>query len=444
MLGARTLRGSLAGASYLIELPARWNGVLLLYSHGGGGLVANPPPENTIDPATGGYLLQHGFALAGSSYRSSGWFIEDALADDLALLDEFERVVGHPTRTIAWGVSLGSMVTIGLAERHPERIDGALAMCGVVADAVPFWNQNLDAAFAFKILFAQSDPQIRITGADPSAAAGDRVRSLIATAKNTAAGRARTALVAALREIPTSAFLSAGTSRLPVPTGVNLADARASLLADLVADTLGSYLENHAAVEQRAGGNPSSNVGVDYARLLAVSPDYAEVKDLYAMAAASLDDDVARLNSASRIAPDAKALTYLARYLTFSGDLRIPAVTLQTRADESTPAQLAIEYGDKVRAAGRSNWLLQLFVDRSAHCNFTTAEVVVALETLLARIDTGRWMGDDLATLNARSATFETRYWTPTRVVGGPPPRSYPSFVEFHSIGLLRHASGQG
>src|SRR5215510_496146 len=199
---SRTLTGSLQGASYIVQVPGSWNSVLLLYNHGGGALTPNAAAENTIDPITSAYLLEHGYALAGSSFRSSGWFIEDALADDLALLGEFRRLVGRPTRTIAWGVSLGSMVTLGLAERDPDRIDGAMALCGIVADAVPFWNQNLDAAVAFKILFAENDPQIEITASRPSAGAGERARSLLEMAKATAMGRARTALVTVLREIP--------------------------------------------------------------------------------------------------------------------------------------------------------------------------------------------------------------------------------------------------
>ncbi len=443
----RTLTGSLAGASYLIEVPASWNGVLLLYSHGGGALVQNPPAENTIDTITAGYLLDHGYALAGSSFSSSGWFVEDALADDLALLDEFRRLIGRPVRTIAWGVSLGSMVTLGLAERNPDRIDGALAMCGVVADAVLFWNQNLDAAFAFKVLFAENDPQIEITGSTPSAARGDYARSLLIAAKASAIGRARTALVGALREIPVKGFLATagpGGGPLPLPSGVTLEEVRAASLADLVAGALDDYFLNHPALESRAGGNPSSNLGVDYGLLLAASPDYSELKSLYSQAGASLDDDVARLNHAQRIAADPSAVAYVSRFLTFTGNLRIPVMTLHTLADESTPAQLEDEYGATVRAAGRSAWLRQLFVNRGGHCNFTTAEIAVALGTLAERIKTGSWgKADNLATLNSWSAGFDARYWVPVRarVVGGPAPHSYPSFVAFDSIALLRHAA---
>src|SRR5215471_6140593 len=74
---ARELTGSINGASYLIRVPASWNGVLLLYSHGGGAFTPNPPAEDSTDPVTAQYLLQEGYALAGSSFRSSGWFVED-------------------------------------------------------------------------------------------------------------------------------------------------------------------------------------------------------------------------------------------------------------------------------------------------------------------------------------------------------------------------------
>lgn len=444
---SRTLTGSLQGASYIIQVPGSWNGVLLLYSHGGGALTPNAAAENTIDPVTSTYLLEHGFALAGSSFRSSGWFIEDALKDDLALLGEFRRLVGRPTRTIAWGVSLGSMVTLGLAEQNPDRLDGALAMCGVVADAVPFWNQNLDAAFAFKVLFAGNDPQIQVTGSDPSTAMGEEASSLLQAAKSSSAGRARTALVAALREVPVSGFLGRdGLGRALMPSGQSLEDLRAAQLADLVSMALGDYFLNHPALERRAGGNPSSNQGIDYGRLLAASPDFAELKILYQAAGLSLDDDVARLNRTARVSADPAAVAYASRFLTFTGRLRVPVLTLHTLGDESTPAQLEEAYLSEVRTAGRSAWLRQLFIDRGGHCNFTTAEIAVALEALRSRIGTGKWdRADDLAALNSQTAAFGAQYRAPirVRVVGVPAAQNSPSFVAFESIGLLRDAAGE-
>jgi pimeloyl-ACP methyl ester carboxylesterase len=150
-----TYTGTLAdGATWQIRVPADWNGTLLLYSHGYRAPGSPNPAQDVSDPVTGGWLLDHGFALAGSSYASTGWAIREALADQAAVLDAFEARVGRPRQAIAWGDSLGGMVTAGLVQRIPERLDGALPGCGVVAGAVATWNQALDAVFAFKVLLA--------------------------------------------------------------------------------------------------------------------------------------------------------------------------------------------------------------------------------------------------------------------------------------------------
>lgn len=56
------------GATFLIQVPSPWNGTLLLYSHGY--VIPGSPnsAQKVGDPATGGFLLAKGFALAGSSY----------------------------------------------------------------------------------------------------------------------------------------------------------------------------------------------------------------------------------------------------------------------------------------------------------------------------------------------------------------------------------------
>ncbi len=234
----------------------------------------------------------------------------------------------------------------------------------------------------------------------------------------------------------------------PLPSRQSLEDLRAAQLADLVSAALGDYFLNHPALERRAGGNPSSNQGIDYGRLLAASPDYAELKSLYQAAGLSLDNDVARLNRTPRVSADPAAVAYVSRFLTFTGGLRVPVLTLHTLADESTPVQLEEAYLSKVRRAGRSAWLRQLFVDRGVHCNFTTAEIAMALEVLRSRIATGKWgRADDLAALNSETAAFGAQYRAPIRVkvvgVRVPATPTSPSFVAIESIGLLRDAAGE-
>ena len=72
-------------ASYLIEVPANWNGTLFLYSHGYVVPGSANPTQDVGDPATRFFMLASGFALAGSSYATTGWAIQQALPDQIAV-----------------------------------------------------------------------------------------------------------------------------------------------------------------------------------------------------------------------------------------------------------------------------------------------------------------------------------------------------------------------
>lgn len=159
--GVTTQTGMLAdGATYIIEVPANWNGILFLYSHGYVAPGSKNPPQDIGDPLTQLFMLARGFALAGSSYATTGWAIEQALPDQIAVLDVFNKMVGRPKKTIALGHSLGGMITAGLIQRHPDRFDAAPPMCGVLSGGVATWNTALDSAFAFKRLLGSSQLQI--------------------------------------------------------------------------------------------------------------------------------------------------------------------------------------------------------------------------------------------------------------------------------------------
>src|SRR5246500_4487240 len=185
------------GATFLIEVPSPWNGTLLLYSHGYVVPGSSNPARDVGDPATGAFLLSNGFALAGSSYAHTGWAIQEALPDQIAVLDAFVSLVGPPSRTIAWGHSLGGIITAGLIQRFPDRFDAALPMCGVLAGGVATWNTALDVGFAFKTLLAFGSPLQVVNITDPIGNLG-LAESILASAQATPQGRARLALASAL------------------------------------------------------------------------------------------------------------------------------------------------------------------------------------------------------------------------------------------------------
>src|ERR1700676_4401046 len=99
-VGVTTHLGTLDdGATYLLEVPANWNGTLFLYSHGYVVPGSKNPAQDVGDPVTRFFMLSSGYALAGSSYATTGWPIHEALLDQIAVLDKFKKMVGHPKRT---------------------------------------------------------------------------------------------------------------------------------------------------------------------------------------------------------------------------------------------------------------------------------------------------------------------------------------------------------
>jgi hypothetical protein len=94
------------GGTWIADVPAQWNGTLLLYSHGFGPLTAADAP----DPATQAALLGRGYALAGSSYDPNGseWALDSAVRDQFGTLAAVEAGVlpGRPRQVLAFGTSM--------------------------------------------------------------------------------------------------------------------------------------------------------------------------------------------------------------------------------------------------------------------------------------------------------------------------------------------------
>src|SRR5205823_1894620 len=110
-------------------------------------------------------------------------------------------LVGRPQRVIAWGHSLGGMVTAALVQAYPDRFAGALPMCGVLAGGVASWNLALDGEFVLRTLLAPQSTVDLVHIADPArnrAAAS----SIVDFAQDSPQGRARLALAAAVTDAP--------------------------------------------------------------------------------------------------------------------------------------------------------------------------------------------------------------------------------------------------
>ena len=386
--------GSLRGARYLIEIPAGWNGVLLLYSHGYTVPGRTPLQTDAPNRAVADRLLARGYGLAGSSYSRQGWAVKQALTDQVALVDLVAHRHQGLRSTILWGSSMGGLVTVTLAEREPRRFAGALSMCGAVAGGVAEWNQRLDAAFALRTLLPSS-PAPALTGiADP---AGNLLlaRHRIAEAQGSPAGRARIALAGAIAELPGWGLPWAARAS----TAEEVEQAQyVSLQGDAA-----FFYARRAELEHRAGGDPSWNTGVEYRNLLLRSRTAPAVRELYARGGLSLDQDLNRLDRVPRIAAGPAAVSYLSSYASPAGTPRVPVLTMHDLGDGLVPAAEEQSYASAVAGTGRARLLRQLFVARSGHCTWTPAEQLVALDELMARIHDGRWPGWTAAQLNDRA-----------------------------------------
>jgi pimeloyl-ACP methyl ester carboxylesterase len=410
-----TLTGTLAdGATYLIEVPSPWNGTLLLYNHMYFPPGGPNPATDTPDPASRDFLLANGFALAGSSYANTGWAVQEALLDQMAVLDLFIAQFGTPTRTIAWGHSMGGAITAGLIQRHPDRFDGALPMCGVLSGSVAVWNQGLDSAFAFKTLFNFGGPLQVVHITDPTANLV-LAEQILAAANATPQGRARLALANALTNLPGWFDPSS-----PEPAAGDLAAQAENQFLWVQQVVYPFIFAFRAELEFRAGGNPSWNTGVDYRVQFAHSVNQEEVLALYAQAGLSLDDDLNTLNNAARIAADPDAVDYLQQNIIFDGNIHVPVLAMQTEGDGLVVNQAMDAYRHTVDQSGNQDFLREVFVHRAGHCTFTPAETVAALGNLLTRLDTGLWPDLQADTLNAQAAAL------------GPLNTAPPSFSLFH------------
>lgn len=386
----RSYSGTIDGAQYRVELPARWNGTLVLYSHGYlpagfpsfGIALTNRPSDRSETEA---WLLEHGYALAASHFKGggTGYQVENALHDQLALLDWFHARVGRPLHTLSYGQSMGAAIAVLLAERHPDRFAGVATVCGAY-DPNGSFNAALDINFAVKTLLAPEQDIELVRVSDPARSTQALVQA-VEQALSSPQGRARLALVSAFNNV-------AGWYSAHQPRPTDMTDwirQQAAWIQN--AYIVGIGPSARVDLEAKAGGNPSWNVGIDYRRQLARSSQEAVVRRAYRTAGRDLRRDLERLADAPRIAPDRSAGAYMYRFGVPHGYTPVPVVTLHSTGDGGAVPDQERWYADQVGRFGDPSRLRQLYVERGMHCSFSAAEEIVTLRTVFERIDSGRW-----------------------------------------------------
>ena len=394
--------GEINGAAYEIVMPPTWNGTLLLYSHGYRPAQPFPPNFSAVqttavpvpgwdngDTALGDALLERGYALAGSSYRSIGWAVEDGVIAGEELYAFFTEQVGQPKRVYVWGDSLGGLITQTLAERHPEWVDGAAPLCGVMAGLEPNIGLALDTAYGVQQLLY---PEMEIAGYDSYEDAltnwEGAASRLIESARNQDTDAiARIFTIAAMVDAPNQTFTYDGASIVSSVSGTI-----ESLLTALAYGTVG-----REEIDTRFGGEVVGNVGTDYASRL----DESERESIDAIggegAAARF---VAILDNGPRVEADPAAqAAAIERGGNPSGAVQVPTITMHTKADPLVIVQNQTFFRDRynvqVAEGNVRGGLLQLYTVAPAeysqesgapygagHCNFTPESRVAVIELL--------------------------------------------------------------
>jgi pimeloyl-ACP methyl ester carboxylesterase len=397
--------GSLSnGTTWLASVPSEWNGTVLLYSHGyRPSFVPGNPASVAPNDATKALLLERGYALVGSSYASNGWAVPTAVDDQLQSLDAMLGQTGlDPDHVLAYGTSMGGLVTGRIAESAGDVIDGAMPTCGLMEGAVDLSNYQLDGAHAIDVLLAPAE-DIDIEGyatLGEAFAASGALDAAVKAGQQTPEGRARIALAAALFH------LSDGVPAAAAPS--DPAVLQQGLYSQL-RSTISFVTPGRFDIESTAGGNATWNAGVDYQRLFAQSEDRVVVQELYRQAGLDLKADLATLTATADVVADPGSVETLRASSALTGDLQMPVVSLHTLDDILAPVQVEQEYAEDVRNAGDGNLLRQFQVDRVGHCNFTPAEIAAGIEALHDRVVTGNWglVGQSAQRMNQLAASLD-------------------------------------
>jgi pimeloyl-ACP methyl ester carboxylesterase len=403
-----TCSGSIDGAAYKIEMPQKWNGTLLIYSHGYRYAQPAPPtfaPVETSavdasDPQTAQTLLSQGYALAGSAYKSNGWAVSDGVAAAEGLYAHFSDKVATPNRVLVWGDSLGGLITQVVAEKHPEWVDGAAPLCGAVAGVVPNMNLALDISYAVKTLVY---PEMKITGYTSYQEAVDNwtqaMKRLIDAASDTAGGgTAKVLYIAALVNAPIQTQTYDGST----------IESKVKATVEALATGLGYATFARYDLEQRFGGNPSGNQDTDYSKR--INDTEGSLIDAITPGAVAAND--ALLAAGQRVSADPAAL---AKALADGGDpkgtITRPEITMHTAADALVIAQnetfLLDRYTAEAAKGNATAALVQLYTVAPAtypekpgapygagHCNFTSQSNVAVIDLLNTWVQQGVFPGE--------------------------------------------------
>ncbi|MDQ3649120.1 MAG: hypothetical protein M3458_02335 [Acidobacteriota bacterium] len=368
------LTGEFEGAPYRIQVPANWNGTLLVYVHGYRDKADHPGEvdDRSVDDAQAQQVLALGYALASSALRDNGWAVREGVLDIKYLTRFFHDHVATPQRTILLGFSMGSVITLASMERYGDRLyDGAIAGCAVGAGTSRSWDLTADFLLAYDVVFGMPPVWGNI---------GD-VRDDLDFETEVApklVGEISNPLNFGLFEFIRLVSGTPGRGITPPPPFSPQPFFPRWVLADMKYAT-----EYRAELERRAGGRIVQNLNHTYSLTI-------EEKAYLALLGLNAEPLLAAMNAQTNISAESSARNYLTRHADYTGNINRPVLTLHTIIDELIPVSHESAYRGTVTAAGRENLLFQTYTNGIGHCNFTSEQLLTALVAI------DRWVRTDV------------------------------------------------
>ncbi|GAB2608204.1 alpha/beta hydrolase [Paractinoplanes abujensis] len=392
--GAQVHTGITGGAAYRIEVPAQWNGSLVVYAHGYRGTGTTVYVDN---PALRAHYVARGYAWAASSYATNGYDVGQGVRDSVALIDVFGRVTGTKARSVIMsGASMGGHVTAVAIEEHPRLFAGAMPYCGVLGDTALydyFLDANVTAAALtdVKIEFPRTpDASYQQRWRDQ---VGRIVPALGLPTGSTTAGRTWSAVLERRSGGERPGFDSAFTYWNAAPSLPPLAD---------LPFLFGLYPGLQGGTAGIAPGNVTDNRHTLYRSTDRLWPATAEWR---------LNRDVLRVRRTATADPGLSGIPRV------DGKPSIPVLSLHDIGDLFVPFSMEQKYATEAARNGRSRLFVSRAIRGVGHCDFTAPELTEAFDDLTTWLRTGhRPTGD--AILNPRAVAdpaFGCRFTRGTR-----------------------------
>lgn len=352
--GVRCLRGQDArGAHYLIAVPERWSGVLVVHAHGGPRLGEPNPSSVDDDIKRWAVMLREGHAWAASVFRAGGFDVPSAAEDTQSARQIFLDHVASPRRILLHGQSWGAMVAAKAAERSPELWDGLLLSSGAVGGLLAY-DFRLDLRAVYQYLCNNhprpDEPQYPLSVGLPND--DPLTESQLAARVDEALGVDRTA---AQRSSEQARRLRTIVDVLRIPE-------------DGVADQLRWATFTLRDLVAKHGGSPLGNESVRYA---------------------GSDDDAALNAGVPRYPADAAARARFSAQSDYVGRFSMPVLTVHGIRDTTCFVEVHDTLRRRMRDAGCEHRLVQTFVDSAEHSYLGDAVYPPLVEALVAWIDTG-------------------------------------------------------